>query len=608
MKRSFYFVKYFLLLAVTIVTTTVFLILLDLDNSKFASAQLVNFASTKCEGGWAKVENASGKPTVDNGGYTEQNSAVYLDNASEIKCYGFEGVLPPQTYHTRVFLRFSWEQIRTDSNRNNDKSQVDEEVPKENEEVTSGFEVSNDNQESVSESTDTSANTDTSTDVDTLEDLTPSSEPETLPEEAVDKELPDEIQVSESGDNVPEEIEDVKPAEAIAPTEEPATPTDEVSWWKWFGGVAFAQEDVLVGGVSADVSGNDEMVSSSIILEDIPNDILPLSDVEDSEIPINDSASSTSVEDDYSSASTSDTPLPNPIQSQLTSQFAVYVQLADSGWRLLGEVVTINNDIRFEIPKDLIATVEDISLIQIKLVPLTQFDLVPPVYLDAMWLEVSYAPVGDLGVHSVSQILPEVYKLSDIISESGTSSVIVASSTMPIFASKTDFAQAIEYMHGVDARHLLVGIKTHSETRELWLIDNTTLLVSRIGFGEAVFGDMSPVMKDGLIFWLNTSKNKIYTFDMRTSGILNEMMLVANLPDTEEYRLEFPFTDWQVIWRGSNLYFFSAATGELFTDENTKSVEYFANMLNLGQYLSEERLGILGIQISTTAESDTVTE
>lgn len=129
-------------------------------------------------------------------------------------------------------------------------------------------------------------------------------------------------------------------------------------------------------------------------------------------------------------------------------------------------------------------------------------------------------------------------------------------------------------------------------------------MIHHIGIGEAEIGAMPAGIKDGMIFWLNATQEKIFTYDLLTAGSLHEMLLVKNLPPGRLYRLTFPFTNWELIWRGDRFYFFSRKTGEVFQDENTHSAQRFFEYFPLLASLPLARIQEIGGTFVT--ESDMV--
>jgi hypothetical protein len=236
------------------------------------------------------------------------------------------------------------------------------------------------------------------------------------------------------------------------------------------------------------------------------------------------------------------------------AQFVVQYTLDGMTWQVLGYVTTIDADVRLEFPKDILPTLGDISRVQLSVTPLLHIDTMPPVYLDAVWLEVSYAPLGELGVHGISDIVPSITPFEGLISDTVATGSFSASTTGPL-VSPAAFVQGITAVYGIDEQHVLVTLTIGTSTKELWLFDMKKYLIHRIGKDAAEIGTMPPSAKDGMIFWLNSRGDTLYTYDLRTAGSLHEMILVGNLPTGTDYTLTFPFTDWEVLWRGDAFYY-----------------------------------------------------
>lgn len=77
-----------------------------------------------------------------------------------------------------------------------------------------------------------------------------------------------------------------------------------------------------------------------------------------------------------------DTPSSNIIEVRYT--------LDGTEWKSLGYVSEINDDVSFEMPMEEFTTIADLERVQISLRTLSTFDIIPKIYLDAMWLEVLY--------------------------------------------------------------------------------------------------------------------------------------------------------------------------------------------------------------------------
>jgi hypothetical protein len=275
------------------------------------------------------------------------------------------------------------------------------------------------------------------------------------------------------------------------------------------------------------------------------------------------------------------------------AQFVVQYTLDGVVWQVLGYVTTVDTDVRLEFPRNVLPTLEDISHVQLSITPLLQIDTMQPVYLDAMWLEVSYAPLGELGVHSISDIVPTITSFESLISDTVASGSVTAPTSLPHMTT-SEFAQSIVNIHGIDARYALLTLLLGTSTREVWLFDMQKELIHRIGRDKSQIGTMPAYTKDGMIFWLNADRDALYTYDLRTAGSLHEMTLVSNLAEGTEYVLTFPFTSWQVIWRGDSFYFKTRKTGEVFQDENTDSASAFFKYYQLAQFIPYDRIQDIG--------------
>jgi hypothetical protein len=209
-----------------------------------------------------------------------------------------------------------------------------------------------------------------------------------------------------------------------------------------------------------------------------------------------------------------------------------------------------------------------------------------------MWLEVSYAPIRELGVHAVSGIVPEKVKFDDFF---GSENIINASTTWTGI-SIDNFLASSTLLYGLDNRHVLAGLN-YQEATELWLLDLDLEEIRRIGFAEASIGNYPVAAKDGIVFWLNFDASIIFSYDLRTGGVLREMALVGNLPELDDKIFTFPFTDWQVIWRADEFYFYKDTPGEVFRDENALAVD------RLGVYFDKKKQIILDGESTISASS-----
>jgi hypothetical protein len=588
--------------AIFVVSSMFFLATFFSAQHQIADAQVVNFYAGNCEGGWDGANLASGEPQVTNESsstYTKDNSAYLENKLSPVVCSDYSGTLPPQTYHTRVMVRFSWKQVvpppaeipvitdpthQPESVGTSTEMSTSTTIVRESEIHASSTPSERPIEEPVTTST-TEASTSSSPDeASTSVPLLPvdahasSATTQTEAETATSSEtISSPVSEPESGSTpapVPVPVVNTPPAPVLenSTTPTPAQSNDTVSWWPLLlPAYAEAEELATSSDVMSPATGT-SLVESGIVPVTVATNT-------EATTSVTESASSTS-----------------PVATSTTpegAQFLVQYTLDGTAWHVLGYVTTVDTDVRLEFPKDILPSLDDISHMKISITPLITIDTIQPVYLDAVWLEVSYAPLGELGVHGISDIMPTVTPFDSLITDSvATDSIAVATSGLPM--TITDFANAITAVHGIDERYVLVNVLIGTSTTEVWLFDMKDKIIHRIGMDKAQIGTMPPGAKDGMIFWLNAERDRVYTYDLRTAGSLHEMTLVGNLPTSAEYTLTFPFTSWQVIWRGDSFYFKTRKTGEVFQDENTDSAQKFFNYFSLPQRLPYDRVQSIG--------------
>ncbi len=577
------------------------------DDQVSVEAQLATFFPHDCAGGWENPHYASGQPDVSGAGYTPDNSAVFLDNMAEITCTGFAGQLPPLTYQTEAFVRFSWSQpgrvpvlledmVLPDESTETTNIVTDEMVTAdvENMETDGGGGTTDTVSDSEVNTLSTTTPTTETVIESTGEESVPASEVATEELPAVPVE-PAEATATPPSTVLPEPEAELAPVPVIEVEPEPEPETSEpVSWFDWLLPYAFAEVLPLTESLS-------EVSPTTAVPE-------PVIETSTSETAVFDTSTTTPAVSTTTASTTATTTdpayeIPTPTATAETPQFAVSYQIGAGEWVVLGEIVSIHNDIRLPIPKEVVASINDFSDVKLRLSALPQFDTVPPVYLDAVWIEVDYAPLDALGVHSVSSLVPVTYDIADIIVPVSTTSsstlldadvVVLSTSSDLMPRSVADFATSIQWIQGIDNRTVLATVVEQGRS-ELWYFDLAALTVTRIGFADGVPGSIAPTAKDGLVFWLNASSTKIYTYDTRTAGQLYEYLLAANRAEATEYVFTFPYTAWELVWRGSQFLVSHADRGEVFGDSDGRSFEAFVRLFTLTALLPIEGLEALSI-------------
>jgi hypothetical protein len=580
-------------LSVPIVIGAVGVFLLVRSGVSNVAAQNSIFYPTTCSG-WNNSENALGAPDVatnDVVGFNITNSAYYLDEGRDFVCANFSGTLPARTYQTRVLVRFSWYQVPFSPEVIKEANGLFAEFielilpiggdEKEDEEQVTGSEIvdeithsSSTNEDALGTSTDTfvgeftfASSTDNAIgttslieNIETNENGYTATQTPSVIEPAPDPvfqtdpvpEAPVEGQ-EEQHDSLPEErVPSPQTEEALLLDEvpnpersEPGPESEPVVWWKKILPSVYAAElETATSTASTSNLSNAEAVSRS--------------------------------EDSIG------------MEAVLDAQFAVYYTFAiGDDWELLGYVTAVTSDVRFEIPNELLGTSTDLAQLQIKIVPLPRYDAVAPAYLDALWIEVEYALVEEMAVHTISDIVPSIVPTTALIAESMVEGQAVTSTATIPFTPAT-FADSLTFAHGIDERYVAAGVRQSATTTELWIFDLRTGMTHRLGAQKSALGNFSVGVKERMIFWFNSDEDILFTYDLRTAGQIHETLIAANAPRREEQRFTFPFTEWEVIVRAEQLYFFAPEHGELFRDENTDSVVQLFTELSLGQFLSPE--------------------
>lgn len=324
-------------------------------SSNEVAAQVSFLYASSCLGGWKGVDKVTGVPEVAGDAkvaYSEENSASLYNKQTQIYCGGFSGQIPDGANRTKVALRFSWGTEGEQKKSEKEESKDDSSLPE----------------------------------IKILETATTSS-PDTTTEPSFEEQTP--VELPESEKPVPEE----------KPEEEPVSAEAEVSWLRSIVPIAFAQEEVTESIVT------DESVGESVQEEVVP--VVPEAKEEGEVVTATSSdketASSSEASETADNASSTATTSPrsyiSPIFDENTDKdnaiFEVLFTMDNEEWYPLGYVSRINNDIQFELPLELFTTAEDFSKLQISLKTIERFDDTPKIYLDSMWLEVSYLDSGE---------------------------------------------------------------------------------------------------------------------------------------------------------------------------------------------------------------------
>ena len=454
-----------------------------------AEANVALFYPANCLGGWKDVDNIAGQPEVraDNDvNYSDENSASTQNSNAQVFCGGFAGEIPAAAKHQKVTVNFSW-YINDDERPRESKDEIKEPQMEVISEVANPP-VETSPQEPVPEATE-------------VEEVIPEAEP------AVE-----------------------------APTEEPASEPTAFNFYNHFFNVAHAQEETPEPTTVAEEETVVEEVlvvpepEVEIISEPEPTDVVPVSGSE---------AAPTAENEPVIESNPSD-----------GTYFEVLYTLNGQDWHTLGFVSRIANDVQIEMPIDLFATVEDLNKVQIALHTVERFDSVPKIYLDALWLEVTYDDIGGGELappgtrpgdvifseavyedHKAVVVLRnvELMTLSNVLSAAtatsgnasttetengaGTTSVAVVST-----ATSTTDTQSVGLTDFVSTSTLAEIINSTGVLVELWLYASTSDSWSRIADDSIISRNPQVKFESGSVFWVDKNNASVWRYDPKSGG------------------------------------------------------------------------------------------
>lgn len=522
--------------------------------SQTVEAQIAVLYATSCLGGWKNPDLVTGAPEVfgnPDASYTQENSAVLKNTQTQLFCGGFSGTIPENVDRTKIMLRFSWQsEMNATDTSSSKEDQSDRRIKEETEER------------------------DLST---TTENTSTSSEPR------VEKEP-----IQEDPAVVPEEVIEIK--EIVEPPSEEA-----VSWWPFIPTVNAQEESttmeevVLEDNVSAtdfEATNEEVRVLDGVMLEE--------EDVASSTAST--SLAATQQERDVVSTSTaSSTTDTDPVWLNGVTDadkdgalFEVLFTTDNEEWHVLGYVPRINNDIQFELPLDMFDSVEDFSQLQISLKTLERFDDTPTIYLDSIWIEVSYVDAGqdplsppgslagDVVVRRVSTeegSLVTVFRntsletLSNILSTQASSTVASVGTTT---ASTTPTIETVSIATtslyaNASSTVVLFEADIPRETKdalratprvlvELWFHNRLTDSWTRVADNSIIATEPYAVMFDKKVFWFGPDMKSLWMFDALSGGYTSqsfnagEPVAVEFVHSSSElYHMKFDQTQQQLV-------------------------------------------------------------
>jgi hypothetical protein len=441
-----------------------------------AKANTAFFYSGQCLGGWSNVDKVTGQPDVARGdsSYTDENSASVKNSNAQIFCSGFEGDIPLTAKHEKVTLHFSWYIADSESHEDNQHTPNTPEEPS----------------------------------LEVVEDKEPVSE------------------------EVPEEITPDVPVVEIEPEPEEMPVIEEPTAFNPFGffSIAHAQE-------GAEVVVAEEPTEETVPEVEEAVDVISEEPVIESEAPTEEVTTEPSPASGENE-NTSDVPQDRTEIIRNTSPDGAYFEalytLDGQEWYSLGYISRIANDIEIEIPVDLFATIEDLKKVQIALHTVERFDSVPEIFLDALWLEVSYVDEGGEGLvppgsrdgdiifsetvygnETAVVVLRNVAldTLSNVLTAAATTSASTTESIASSTASSTPQLETIVASSTLSEVITMTGVEI-----ELWLYASTTQSWSRVADDSLMSRNPQVEFIAGNIFWIDKNDAGVWRYNPRSGG------------------------------------------------------------------------------------------
>lgn len=133
---------------------------------------------------------------------------------------------------------------------------------------------------------------------------------------------------------------------------------------------------------------------------------------------------------------------------------------------------------------------------------------------------------------------------------------------------------------------------------ELWRYDVPLRSWERLEDGAV--SDGSPFgLKSGSVFWLSEDGATAFAYDPATHARLEQPVPPFDRARGERARMRFPGIPWDVLTDGERFYFYSARTGEVFSDERSDVAETFRRALDLDAVLPAEAMSDAGFSVET---------
>jgi hypothetical protein len=176
----------------------------------------------------------------------------------------------------------------------------------------------------------------------------------------------------------------------------------------------------------------------------------------------------------------------------------------------------------------------------------------------------------------------------------------VVADALPNFALDT-----VKRMKGAFLNMVIVQVQKGTSTDELWLYNATDGTQEKIGANASstvtsvTIAPNTPLgLKGKYVFWLSVDGDTVYAYDLETKTIVAQALPAFDSSLGERAEMTFDGILWKVIMNNEGFSFYSEATGEVFSDEDSRIVEALRVVMGLDAMLDKDTLSNLNLPVS----------
>ncbi len=167
-----------------------------------------------------------------------------------------------------------------------------------------------------------------------------------------------------------------------------------------------------------------------------------------------------------------------------------------------------------------------------------------------------------------------------------------------------DFAKdIIKRIKGALLNAVIVQVEKDGK-EELWLYDLESGKQQKIEAASStaitIAKDMQIGVKDTHLFWLSEDRSKVYAFNLVDKSVLAAEVPPHDATIGERGRVSFSGIAWEVIVGAENFAFYSEATGEVFSDDDSRLSEALRQRFNFDSILDVETISNLNMSVTAT--------